>query len=151
MRAAARWESSARSTSVLGRPVVGERRGGAAIAQQVAGRVEPDPGEPGPEGGVVAEAVERQHRGEHRVLRGVGGEVGVTRRAPGGGAQEPGVAVDQLRQRVAVAPAGLADEGGVVGLHGPGADSAARRVAGYLRHRGRVRMWVRDAGRFRPA
>lgn len=84
---------------------------------EAAGRVEPDPGEPRPERAVVAQAVEREHRGEDGLLCGLGGEILARRGAAGGRAEERGVAVDELREGGAVTPAGGADEGGVVGRH----------------------------------
>src|SRR5215217_4115758 len=117
MRAAARWSSSAWSTS--SGSAARSSGGGAPVAQEVPGGVEPDAGEPRPERAVVAQAAEREHRGEHRLLRRLGGEV-VARRGPAGRrAQQPGVAADQLRESGAVTAAGGTDEGGVVG-HLPG-------------------------------
>ena len=83
-RAAAASASSAasRSTAVRGGRVAEVDGRAGARAQRVTAVVEPDAGEPGAETVAVAQPLEREQRGQDRVLRGVGG--GVDRRAPVG-------------------------------------------------------------------
>jgi hypothetical protein len=74
--------------------------------------VEADSDEPGGERFRAAEAVEREHRGDDRVLGRVRGALGADH-APAAPQQHGVVALDQRGERVAVAAAGAADEIGI--------------------------------------
>jgi hypothetical protein len=86
-----------------------------ALLQGAPAQVQADADQPGAEPVVAAQPIQAQQRGHDRLLRGVGGQLGVAGRPPAGGQQQAVVALDQGGERAAITAARGGHEG-VVGL-----------------------------------
>jgi hypothetical protein len=87
-----------------------ERSESRALLQRAPAQVQADADEPRPEALVVTEALEPDQRGDHRLLGGVGGRLGIARRAPAGGQEHAVVTLDERSERVTIARARQGDE-----------------------------------------
>ena len=84
-----------------------------ALLQRAPAQVEPDPDQPRPEALGIAQPVEADEGGDDRLLRGVGGELGVAGRPAAGGEQHAVVALDERREGAAIAAASGGHEVGI--------------------------------------
>jgi murein DD-endopeptidase MepM/ murein hydrolase activator NlpD len=111
------------------------------LAQRAPAEVDADAGQPRCEAIVVAQAVQAEQRGEHGLLGGVGGHLGVAGDSPADGREHAVVALHQSGERATITAARGGYQGGI-GLepghrsHGapdgrpghPGADAALMRA-----------------------
>ena len=84
-----------------------------ALLQRAPAQVQPDADQPRPETLGIAQPVEPDEGGHDRLLRGVGGQLGVAGRPAAGGDEQPVVALDERREGAAVTAAGGGDEVGI--------------------------------------